>query len=328
MRPSRGWAVKTLLACAVLAVPLVTSDPYHLQVASAAGIGAIMAISLGLLYGHTGQMSFAHAGFMGIGAYASALLTTDLGLDFWLSLIPAVLLPGMVAYAVGLPTLRLRGHYLAVATLVLGLGVNSFFVQASAITHGTVGVFGMERPELLGLRLESTGQFYVVIAAGALLTYLAAERIVNSRFGRALRAVAQDETAASAVAIATGHYKTLVFTVTAMMAGLAGALFAHQLLFISPVNFEISTSITVLSMVVIGGAQSIAGTVIGAIFVTLLRQFLFGAGDLEFLFFGALIVITLIFFPSGIHGLARSTLRRGSTLVRDWAKTGRAHHAD
>jgi branched-chain amino acid transport system permease protein len=298
-------AVTILVTTLILAVPLLTEDSYYIQVASAMGLAVILALSLGLLYGYTGQMSFAQAGFMGIGAYASAVLTTTYHLDFWVTLLPAVLLPGAVAYLVGIPTLRLHGHYLAIATLALQLGINSFFVQASAITGGTVGIFGIQRPSLFGLPLTSSGTYYEVIAVAAIASFFFAQRIVASRFGRALTGVRGDEAAASMLGISTSHYKTTIFAISAMMAGLAGALFAYQLEFISPVNFDLNMSITVLSMVVIGGVGSNIGAVLGAVFLTIVRQLLFGVGDLEFLVYGVLIILTLLIFRGGLAGVGR-----------------------
>lgn len=305
------------LAAAVLAVPIVTQDSYLLQVAGAMGIAAMLSLSLGLLYGQTGQISFATAGFMGIGAYSAAVLTTKLGVPFWISLGPALLLPGIVAFVVGIPTLRLRGHYLAIATMALQLGIVSFLTQASALTEGSVGILRMERPTLFGLAFTSPGAYFELVALGFLLSYYVATRMVRSRFGRALTSIREDEVGASSLGIDPAYYKVVVFTMSAMIAGLAGALLAYQLLFINPSNFDLPQSVTVLTMVVIGGVGSNAGAVLGAVFVTLVRQLLFGTGQLEFLVFGLAIVATVVFFPKGLIGIVSRVTR----FVSDHART-------
>jgi branched-chain amino acid transport system permease protein len=216
-----------------------------------------------------------------------------------------VLTPGLVACLTGIPTLRLRGHYLAIATLALQLAIVQFFIQASGLTGGTVGVFGIERPTLFGFSFKANAAYYELIAGAAIVAYLLARQIVRSRFGRALTAIREDEVAASVLGINPSVYKVAAFTLSAMYAGLAGSLFAYQILFISPVSFGIEGSISALTMVVIGGVGSNLGAVIGAVVVTLIRQVLFSFGDLEFLIYGVWLMLVMIFFPGGIVGVSR-----------------------
>jgi len=298
--------VLTVLAAALaLALPLITRDAYFIQVASAMGIAVILALGLSLLYGYTGQMSFAHAGLFGIGAYTSVILTTKVGAPFLVGLVFGVVTPGIVACLTGIPTLRLRGHYLAIATLALQLAIVQFFVQASGLTGGTVGIFGIERPTLFGISFKSNSVYYELIAIAAIVAYLLARQIVRSRFGRALVAIREDETAATVLGINPSVYKVAAFTLSAMYAGLAGSLFAYQILFISPVSFGIEGSIAALTMVVIGGVGSNLGAVVGAVLVTLIRQVMFSFGDLEFLIYGIWLMLVIVFFPGGIVGLGR-----------------------
>ncbi len=312
-----------LVAGLALALPLLTRDAYFIQVGSAMGIAAVLALSLGLLYGYTGQMSFAHAGFYGIGAYSAVILTTRVGTGFLPALAAGIVVPGLVAFLVGIPTLRLRGHYLAIATLALQLGIVEFFVQASALTNGTVGIFGIERPTLLGLSLQEDAAYYELIAVAAVLTFLLAQQVVHSRFGRGLIAIREDEIAATVLGIDPSRYKVAIFTLSAMLAGLAGTLHAYQILFISPVSFNVDWSIAILSMVVIGGVGSNVGAVLGAAVVTLIRQFLFSLGDLQFLVYGAWIVLVMIFFPDGLVGICRALLGlRGARLPGEPPRPG------
>lgn len=160
--------VTALVAISALALPLVTQNAYFIQVASAIGIAVILALGLSLLYGYAGQMSFAQAGLYGVGAYSSVIMTTKLGMDFLVGLAVGVIVPGVLACLIGIPTLKLRGHYLAIATLALQLGIVQFFIQASNITGGTVGVFGIERPTILGISFKSSAAYYELIAVAAI----------------------------------------------------------------------------------------------------------------------------------------------------------------
>ena len=310
----RRIPVRALLTAAIgalaLLLPWFTEDAYFIQVASAMGIAVILSLGLSILYGFAGQMSFAHAGLFGVGAYSSVILTTKLGADFLTGVLAGILVPGLLAFLTGIPTLRLRGHYLAIATLALQLAIVQFFVQASGLTGGTVGVFGIERPTLFGISFKSNAAYYELIAVAAIAAYLLAQAIVRSRFGRALVAIREDETAATVLGINPAIYKVAAFTLSAMFAGLAGSLFAYQILFISPVSFGIDGSISALTMVVIGGVGSTIGAVIGAAVVTLIRQVLFSFGELEFLVYGVWLMLVIIFFPGGVVGLGRILIER------------------
>jgi branched-chain amino acid transport system permease protein len=303
------------IALASLIVPIASGNSYILEVASVMGISVILALSLNLLYGYTGQLSFATGAFLGIGAYTATILTTVVGLPFLVSLIPAIVIPGLVAYVVGLPTLQLRGNYLAIGTLAVQLAITAFFQQASSLTGGTLGIFGMQRPTMLGISFASDGAYYVLISVSAIGCYILASRIVSSRWGRAASAVGTDDIAASAMGMNPTHYKVMMFSLTSMMAGLAGALFAYQLLFISPVSFDINESIVVLAMVVVGGVRSNPGAVVGAAVITIVQQVLFGAGQFEFLLFGLFIIATLVFAPRGLVGVVGTVARTAHRLA-------------
>jgi branched-chain amino acid transport system permease protein len=303
-----------LAAVLALSLPLLTQDAYFVQVASFIGTATILALSLGLLYGYAGQMSFAQAGFYGIGAYTSVILAERYGFNFFLAAALGMLLPGVVAFLVGIPTLRLKGHYLAIATLALQLGIFEFFVKAK-ITNGTVGIFGIERPAIFGLSLDSDAAYYEVIAVAAILTFLFAQWLVKSRFGRGLVAIREDEVAAAVVGIHTSLYKVIIFAISAMLAGLAGTLYAYQILFISPVTFNLDYSVVILSMVVIGGLGSNVGAVLGAVVVSVINQILFSLGDLQFLIYGAWIVLVMVFFPEGLVGIGRNLYTIGRTRL-------------
>lgn len=311
---TRSRLVGVLLAVCAIGLPFAVRDAYFLQVASAMGIAAILAMSLQLLYGYAGQMSFAQAAFFGVGAYTSVILHVREGVNFFVSVLAAVVISGLAALIVGIPTLRLHGHYLAIASLALQMGMVEFLTQASELTGGTVGIFGITRPDIGPVSLEGNASYYQLIAACAVAVYVLCGLIVRSRFGRTLVAVREDETAAAVLGISRGATKTTIFAVSAMIASLAGALYAFQIQFISPVSFDLNVSIQVLAMVVIGGVASLPGAVVGAIAVTLVEQFLFSVGELQFLLYGAWIAATLIFLPGGLVSIPGriANLRKGA----------------
>ncbi|TAM59979.1 branched-chain amino acid ABC transporter permease [bacterium] len=309
MMAHRNTTLTLAAVAAAIVIPALSGNGYVIQVASLAAIGAMMAVSLGILYGHAGQLSFAHAAFYGIGAYTAVVLHTQRGLDFFLSLLAGAALAGLAAFVVGLPTLRLRGNYLAIATMALQLGISEVFVNAK-ITGGSVGIFGIVRPAVFGISLESPAAYYVLLALAAVLVFALAQFIVHSRPGRALAAVREDETAASVIGVDIIRYKVSIFTITAMIAGLAGGLFAYQLEYVSPESFNLDWSIAVLSMVIIGGKRSALGAVIGAVIVTIVTQLLFSMGELQFLVYGLWIILIMLFLPDGLVSIWRTSYRK------------------
>lgn len=296
-----GFGTIALVAALVIVWPATTGNAYHLQIGTDIGIAAILALGLGLLYGYAGQISFAQGAFYGVGAYTSVLMVSRLEAPWVVGVLAGMALPALAALLVGIPTLRLRGHYLAIATLALQIGFSEFFVHADGLTGGPVGLFDIERPGFL----VDEADYYLLVVAAALITLLLAQRLVHSRFGRALTFIREDEDAARTLGVNPGREKLIVFAIGAALAGLAGALYAYKIQFVSPVTFSLNQSILVLSMVVIGGLGSNYGAVAGAIAVTLITQLLFSVGDLSFLIYGAWIVAVMVFFPSGLAGLAR-----------------------
>jgi branched-chain amino acid transport system permease protein len=307
-------AVTAAILLAV-AYPALSGNGYYVEVATDIGIAVILALGLSLLYGYAGQISFAQGAFYGIGAYTSVLLVADAGVPWVLAFVAGAVLPALLALVVGVPTLRLHGHYLAIATLALQIGISEVFVNARGLTGGNVGLFDIERPTIAGIDFSDDVAYYLLVAAIAMVTFLVARRLVVSRFGRGLLFIREDEVAAATIGISPRRDKLVVFVLSAGLAGLAGVLYAFKIQFINPATFSINQSILVLSMVVIGGLGSNWGAVTGAVVVTIITQALFSVGDLSFLIYGAWIVAVMVLFPGGIAGLARlgvDTLRRVS----------------
>jgi len=269
------------------------------------GIFAILALSLNILAGFAGLVSLGHAAFFGIGAYLSSLLMIN-GLGF----IPAFLLSGGITSILGLtlamPALRVKDDYLAIVTLGFGIIMGLVFLNLE-ITGGPDGLTGIPPVRLLGKPLYSKPGFLGLVSGILALMIASTWMLKNSRIGRAWAAVRDKDTTASFMGINVYYYKTLAFIVSAFWAGLAGSLYAHYTAYINPHTFGMHTSIQILSMAVLGGLGSIAGSLIGAFLLTVLPEALRKLADYQDIFYGALLVALMVFRPQGIMGRVKIT---------------------
>ncbi|HHT46681.1 MAG TPA: branched-chain amino acid ABC transporter permease [Firmicutes bacterium] len=272
---------------------------YYLQIIILVGINIIMASSLNLITGFTGQLSIGHAAFVSVGAYASALATLKLGFPFFASLLCGGLVAAFFGILIGIPTLKLKGDYLAIATLGFGEIVRIVFLNLE-ITGGAVGLRGIPKDTTLT---------WVIISV--IVTLFVLYRIIRSRVGRALIAIREDETAAESMGINTTYYKILAFGVGAFFAGLGGGLFSHYFRYIQPNSFGFLKSIEYLCMVVLGGLGNIWGSVIGAAALTAIPELLRASADYRQLFYGAILVIMMRIRPEGIMG--EGIFRKGNS---------------
>ncbi len=308
-----------LFAALVALLPVLFPDNYFVIVIGAsAGLHVILAVGLNLLMGYAGQISLGHAAFFGMGAYASAILTTRFGWPSLLALAAGLVATGAIAWLLARPILRLRGHYLAMATLGFGIIVHVIMVQATRWTGGPDGRAGIPPLNLFGWSVEGDLQWYGVIMAAMLLALWLALNLVDSQAGRALRAVHGSEFAAQMMGVDTGRAKTQVFVVSALFAAFAGSLFAHQQAFVSPDSFNLTISVELVTMVVLGGMASTFGAACGAIALTLLHQGLVVFEDYEMLIHGALLMAVMIFLPQGLFvGLSQGAQRLWVTLRQE-----------
>ena len=299
-----------LLALVLLLLPLVLPNNYFFEVLILVGLNAIVCVGLNLLIGYAGQISLGHAGFYALGAYGSAILAVRLGWPAWLSMPVAVALVGVLAWLVGRPTLRLKGHYLAMATLGLGVIVSIVLSNEDRLTGGPDGM-SVPALELFGHAVRGEQAWYAIVGLALWLTVWFALNLIDSPIGRALRALHGSEVAAETVGIDSAHWKLRVFVQSALIAATAGALTAHYAGFITPAKASFLHSVELVTMVVFGGMASIWGAVIGAAVLTLLPQFLTMLKDYEMMAFGAILIVTMVFFPRGIvPTLARLMARR------------------
>lgn len=298
-------AATTLIQVAVFAAALFvlnrvlenSMNPYYLRVVVNCGIAGILAMSLNLINGCAGQFSLGHAGFMAVGAYVSAGLTTVYPAGFMqteLGVGSAILAGGCVAglagYLVGLPSLRLRGDYLAIVTLGFSEMIRVTFLNINAL-GGARGMYGIP---------TKTDFFWVYLWVA--ITYVCLSRLLKSSRGRAILALRDDEIAAEAMGVGVAHYKVVTFAISSFFAGLAGGLFAHYQGFIDPQSFDFSRSVMVVIMVVLGGMGSLSGSLIGALLVTVLPESLRVFEDYRLVIFPLLLILMMLLRPMGILG--------------------------
>jgi branched-chain amino acid transport system permease protein len=305
------------LALAVAATaPAWVWNPYHLHTLIMAGIFAILALSLNLLLGYTGQLSLGHAAFFGIGAYATGLLTVKLEWSPWIGLLAAVVLPGAAGYVIGRLALKLRGAYFVLLTISFAGCVSLVSVNWMDLTNGPLGVPGVPPleialPGLPAVSLRTKTAFYYVVLVAVALSYLVCLALIRSRVGRALVALRENETLAASVGIDGTHYLVLAAVVSAAMAGFGGGLYAHYTRFVSPEVFLFTYTVTMVIMVVAGGKGTLAGPVVGAVLFTVLPEALRAATSWQWqmLLYGVLLVGVLFFMPEGIVPAARRRSR-------------------
>lgn len=291
----RGLAV---LALVVALLPFTLTNAYFYDIAILVGLNAIVCIGLNLLIGYAGQISLGHAGFYGLGAYGSALLVAHWGVPPFASLLLATAAVSLLAYVVGRPILRLKGHYLAMATLGLGVIISIVLTNEDAITGGPDG---MPVPpfSVLGFAVQGERMWYWVIGACLIATVWVSLNLIDSPKGRALRALHGSEVAAEVVGIDSAGHKVMVFVLSAAFAAAAGGLTAFYGGFITPNNASFMHSVELVTMVVFGGMASTYGAVVGAAVLTVLPQALTIVKEYDMVVLGAVMMATMIFFPRG-----------------------------
>ena len=289
-----------LFALGVILVRLVVANDYYFTLLNIIGIHALLVVGLNLLLGYAGQISLGHAAFFGLGAYTSGILTATYHVDPWLALPVGLLVAGVAAFLVGVPALKLRGYYLAMATLGFGIIVYIIFNQTQEWTGGPSGLSGIPSLSLAGFSLDNPDRLFVLIWAILGVILLLSSNLVNSRLGRALRALHDSEPAAQSLGVNTSRVKLLIFVWSALYAALAGSLYAHTLNFIAPSSFTFMFSIKLVTMVIVGGMASIWGSLLGAAVLTILPELLVVFHDYEIIIFGGILMVVMIFLPRGL----------------------------
>lgn len=289
-----------VFAAAVLLAPLALSGGYLANVLVFVGINSMLALGLNLLLGYAGQISLGQAAFFGLGAYGSGVLTTTYAMNPWVAMIVVALGVAVFAFAIGFPVLRLKGHYLAMATLGVGVIANIAFNETVDLTGGPSGLSGIPNLAIGGVTFDSDLKNYYLVWSFALGMILLSLNLVNSRFGRGLRAIHDSEVAARVMGVNARLMKVQVFTLSAFMSAIAGSLYCHVMTFISPASFSFHFSVELLTMIVIGGLGSVYGSVLGALLLTLLPEMLRTFQDYDIIVYGLLLITMTIYLPGGL----------------------------
>lgn len=298
-----------LMVCALAAFPWVITNTYVIQIAVFVGIYVILALSLNLLNGYIGLLSIGHAAFYGIGAYASAKLSMEVGLPFPAAMIGAGAVSGLAGYLIAKPTLRLSGIYMTLATLGFNLIVWLVLLNWMDFTHGPLGIMDIPPPSLFGFTVDTRIEYYYLILALVLLTLFSMHRLISSRFGRALTAVREDEQAAKTVGVNTTRYKIQAFVLAAFYAGVAGSFYAHFIKYISPDSFYIYESFILLAMLALGGQGNLVGPVAGAILLMIIPEVFRFLKEYRMFIYGGVLIVMMLVRREGIFGGEHYSLR-------------------
>lgn len=304
-------------------LPLWLGTPYALSTMVLIGIYTIVTIGLCLLMGYAGQISLGQAAFFGLGAYGSGVLSTHYGWNPWLAMLVSAVGTGVVAYLIGIPIFRLRGHYLAMGTLAFGVIVHIATIEWKDHTGGLTGLPGIPRLALGGVAIKTDLAYFYLVWVFVILGLVVAVNIVNSRVGRALRAIRDSEAAAESLGVQIGRYKLHALATSAIYASVAGSLYAHYMIFVSPSAFDVGTSIRLVLMAAIGGLASTWGAPFGTALVMLLtlalreivsRLTYYGSGEHQIIAYGVLLVAIMIFMPEGLTVAGARFWRRAGGL--------------
>src|SRR5438128_8702101 len=321
--PIAKWAVAAVAGLFIVIVPLAL-DEYYISILDLILIAVVGALGLNVLVGYTGQISIGHGAFMSVGAYTAANLVVHLGAPFWVTIPAGGLMAALIGAVVGIPSLRIKGIYLAIATLAAQLIIEWTINHVPAISGGVQASIQVPRPSLFGVQLKTQTQLYLFLMAFAVLAIVGTSNLVRSRIGRAFVAVRDQDIAAEIIGISTFRYKLWAFAISSFYAGVTGVLYTYYLGIANYEQFQITVSIDYLAMVIIGGLGSILGSILGAIFVTLLPIVIrlameaFGGvflapqtvlnliPNLRLMMFGALIIFFLVVEPEGLNRLWRN----------------------
>jgi branched-chain amino acid transport system permease protein len=290
----------SLLVILVVIAPLLIHEGYLLNVMVFVGIHTMLALALNLLLGYAGQISLGHAGFFGLGAYISGVLTSTHGINPWLAMAAAAAIVTILAFLVGFPILKLKGHYLAMATLGLGIIIYIVFNEAIDYTGGPSGLSGIPSLSIAGTTFDTDLKNYYLIWTFTLLSMGLALNLVNSRIGRALRAIHDSEVAARVLGVNARLLKVQIFALSAGLSAVAGSLYAHTMTFVAPASFGFNFSVELVTMVIIGGLASIYGSLLGAALLTILPELLRTFQDYDIIVYGTLLIVMTMYMPGGL----------------------------
>lgn len=302
-RYRKAWIIAALTAACLL--PFCVSSAYVLRICIVAQMNIILVLSLNMMTGLLGQMSFGHAAFFGIGAYTAAILSTRLALPAQLTFPAAMMVAGVFGILLGLPVLKLKGYYFVIVTMVFCEIMRIIELNWMDLTRGPLGIMSIPKPQFFGIKITSQIGFYFLALILVILTVIVIFNIMNSRIGYAVLAIRDDELAASSMGVDVFKYKILVFIVSSCFAGLAGALYAQYTGYIDPTSFTNNKSNELLVMVIFGGLGNMLGSFIGAITLSIVPELLRGMSTYRQLIYGIVLVLLMMLRPDGLLGSIR-----------------------
>jgi branched-chain amino acid transport system permease protein len=305
MENRKGIVAYGVCLLAVASLPFVLKSGYQLRLVNFVGINILLVLGLNFVLGYAGLLSFAQVGFFLIGGFTTAILTSDYGCSFWLALPLSALVSGICACLVGIPTLRLRGHYFSFATFAFAEAARLISLNLE-ITHGASGLVGIPSPSIGSFKIDDDASYFYLILFFVIVALAVAARVQFSTIGRALFAIREGELAAESMGINTAQAKMQAFVLSAVFAGVAGALYGPLNSVVSPDVFSFDVSVVVLVSLLLGGIGSIPGVLIGTTLVTLLPEWLRVLQDYYMVVYGAGIVLLMVFLPDGLQGVVRS----------------------
>lgn len=313
------WILLSAGAIVLLAYPLVAPNRYTVHIVNMAGIWILMSLGLNLAMGYCGQINLALGAFWGVGAYTAALLNTRFGSPIWINLPLGMAFAGITGALIALPMLKVKSHYLALVTIGLAETINIIMVNEIWLTEGPLGISGIAMPNLFGIPIDGDERFYYIVLVCVVLGFLVARQIVNHRIGRAFIAIRDDDTAAKAMGVNTAFYQVLANAICGVYCGVAGVLYAHMSTYISPDIFEFKSALFVLTMTMVGGMGSLAGSVVGGLALPLTQEWLRAIKNLQLVGFGLAIMIVVLFMPGGVVGLTQKIEQAGGIRL-PWSR--------
>ena len=313
---ARRWLATLAVILVVAALPLVFRGAYARSILVVCALNVLLAVGLDFVLGYAGQLNLGQSAFFGIGAYVSTLLVTLSGLDFWLAFVAGTLGAGLAGVALSLFAVRLRGHYLAIASMGFAVIVYQILLNWISLTQGPLGIYGIPAPpawRLPGIGrvdFSDTANFFWLVAAVTLVVYALLSNLVRSPAGEALTALREDEVSAASLGVNGPRWKVFAFGVGSAVAGAAGCFYASFVGTLVPDSFFITESFNILAMVIVGGVGTLVGPVGGAILLTVLPELLRGIGDARLVVYGIALTLVVLFIPGGMAQVAQRLASR------------------
>jgi branched-chain amino acid transport system permease protein len=305
------WLAYALAIAVIIILPLIFNDTYWRTNLTVCAINVLLAIGLDFILGYAGQLNLGHSAFYGLGAYVSTLLIVKLGIPFWAAFVAGVAFAGFAGTFLSLFAVRLRGHYLAIASLGFAVIIHQILLNWISLTQGPLGIYGIAPPPAIVIGgvviadFHNLAAFFYLVAGFAFLSYILLSQLVRSPIGETLTAIREDEVSAASLGINGAAWKVFAFGVGSAVAGAAGCFYASFVGTLVPDAFFVSEAFNILAMVIVGGMGTLIGPVFGAILLTVLPEVLRGFGDLRLVVYGAALTFVVLFMPGGLAQAAR-----------------------